>query len=141
MASNRARLHNDNDHDYENYFKGEKVVIKAKSFIDGDLFEMTELKGTYLPPIWKDDVAMIQDPKSFSMLRLERLTDGPVSVDVGFKCMKCKISLPSEKTLACHLDEAHGETEKLVIEDIDKDIHAKMAKDKAAKNSTKQAGA
>ena len=134
MAANRAKLWNDNVHDYKNIFKGETVTIKAGGFIEGDLFDLNELRGTYLPPIWKDDVAMIQDPKSYSMLRLERL-DPNISVEVGYKCMSCKLSLPSEKTLAVHLEEAHSGSEKLVIDEVDKDIQAKLHKDKAAKES------
>lgn len=113
MATQKARLWNDNEYDYENFYQGEKFVIPAKKFIEGDVFQMSEMKGIYKQAQWLDDVAKIQDPKSFSKLRIELLGDGKPTADAGFRCMKCKAPCPSEKTLALHMEEAHAGAAKL----------------------------
>lgn len=122
MAAPRAKLWNDNDYDYENFYQGEKFVIPAKKFIEGDLYQMSEMKGIYKQATWLDDIAKIQDPKTFSRLRLEVLTKE--AAEVGFRCMKCKTPCPSEKTLALHMEEAHPNAPKLEsVDDIPQATH------------------
>lgn len=80
---NLAKVWNDNHLDFVGSFKGEKVHIPAKSFIEMEYDEAISFKS-YPHPMQFDGMGQ-QKPESFKMIRVEGKRDDG-NVTVAYRC-------------------------------------------------------
>lgn len=99
----RARVWNDNSYPYQEVFKGEKIYIPAKSYIEMDEDEAHQFRGTYSPP--KLNVDGVHLPEGFKIIRVERLSGEAVvapKID-ELQCLACKYKGSNPADLEEHL--------------------------------------
>lgn len=126
----RVKVYNDNPHVkvWKEQFKGEPIEIKYGTPLEMEFYEGHEFKGQYYPPVIKPDET--QDPKSFKMIRVEKIEDTdeqtPEDGEI-FKCQACKKTFNTEKALHAHSDKTHGDA--IVIDPvIEKEIARKRGR-------------
>lgn len=95
-----VKVWNDNVHPFTQVFKGEKVHIPAKSFIEMQWDEAIEFKS-YPSPMEFDGMTN-QKPESYKMIRVEGRPDAEATV-VAFKCHLDGTLHPSKAALEEHL--------------------------------------
>ena len=105
----RAKVWNDSDHDWSEVFKGEKLHIPARKFIEMEFYDAHEFKSQYSPiKIKADDT---QDEKSYKRIRVEKVAqeDGEVDRQEVFPCNLCKKVFNSEEALIKHSAKEHAD--------------------------------
>lgn len=123
----RVKVWNDNVHDIKEKFKGDDIFIKAKGFIEMELFEANDYRGQYYPMILGSDGT--QDPKSFKMIRIERITDsGEIEAPALHVCQACAKKYESAPVLKAHIDTEHADAARLEIPDVDETIKKRTKK-------------
>lgn len=110
----KCRVWNDNPHtDWKELFKGEWVNIPKGKCIEMEFYEAHEFKGQYSPIKLRSDET--QDPASFKMIRVEKITDledGEIEVQAEtFPCNLCKKVFDSDDALLKHTAKAHPDVE------------------------------
>lgn len=116
-----VKVWNDNDLDFKTKFKGEEVIVKARGFIEMELFEANDFRGQYHPVSVASNG--LQDPLSFKMIRIERPSDSKIEVDLNAHvCMQCKKKYESEPVLKAHIDSAHADAQRLELPEMDEEI-------------------
>lgn len=115
----QVKVWNDNIYPLKQLFKGNSVLIPAKSFIEMEFYEAHEFLGTYHPVDYDADGK--QDPKSYKMLRVER-EDAVKGIQAKIKknlCIVCKHESPSPEELKAHITVQHKDHAKLALPDVD----------------------
>lgn len=124
-----VKVWNDNIHDLDETFKGDKILIPAGKYIEMDPYEANDFKGQYKQRVL--DASGLQDPKSFKMVRIEKSNHLAPVAPMLHKCQVCGIGYESEKVLGAHADEAHADVARLEIPYVDEELKAKKAIKKA----------
>jgi hypothetical protein len=119
----RVKVWNDNVHPYTEIFKGDKIYIEAKSFIEMEEDEALQFQGKFSPPIYDGDKNHM--PQGFKMIRIDR-GGAPIvpAKPTSFACNACKEVFQTEKSLALHSEHAHKD-EAFVDETAEAEITAK----------------
>lgn len=142
----KVTVFNLNSHPLHELFKGEEVLIEANDYWrdkkgnvkELDIYEANDFRGQYHPVPFDGSGKMINDPKHFKMLRMDKVgeeaSDTTEDDTPTFKCMaaQCKHTSPSSEELAAHIKVRHPSAETLVLPDEDKAIRARQKKGKAA---------
>lgn len=114
----RVKVWNDNPHtDWTEMFKGEKISIPSGKCIEMEFFEATEFKGQFSPIRIKGDET--QDPKSFKMIRVEKINQEDGELDIRHdisQCNLCKKSFNSEAALLKHSEAQHAD--QMVVDNL-----------------------
>lgn len=121
----KVKVWNDNVHDYKENFRGVEVFIKAKSFVEMEEMEAIKFRGNFSPVEVDHDGQPL--PRSYKMIRIEKIGDGQLTEEKGFPCMACGKSYESEKVLNAHIEEKHSELW------ADQDFKEKKTKEKNKK--------
>lgn len=106
----RAKVWNDNTCEWTEMFKGEKVTIPAGKYIEMEFYDAHEFKGQYSPIKIKPDDT--QDPKSFKMIRVVKVTQEDGELDDSkqvFPCNLCKKVFTTEAALIAHSAKEHAD--------------------------------
>lgn len=119
----QVKVWNDNIYPLSQFFKGNKVLIPAKSFIEMEFYEAHEFLGTYHPIDYDADGK--QDPKTYKMLRVDR-QDAVRGIQAKIKnlCSVCKHESPSKEELEAHVKARHSDHVKLELPEVDESILA-----------------
>lgn len=122
----RVKVWNDNNHELKELFKGDKVSIPAKGFIEMEFYEAHEFKGQYHPQPVDNDGKLLQDSKYFKIIRIEPI-DGTKKEEVqsSHVCMQCKHMSPSSEELEAHVKVRHSSAARLELPAEDEVIAAK----------------
>lgn len=126
-----VRVWNDHTEDHVEEFRGDKVVIKAKGFVEMPYPDAVQFRGQFTPII-RDGLGNDLKPKR---IRIERgAAPAPVvETKKTFTCMACVEDFPSQEKLDDHTADKH------LDEVLDKDAKEKLAKRQA--NNARRAGA
>jgi hypothetical protein len=124
----QVRVWNDNVHPYEEIFKGDKLLIGSKDFIEMDENEAVQFKGTFKPPVLNVDGVHL--PEGFKMIRVEKIQDHPsvVKADDSLQCNACKYKASSKADFDEH-SKTHAE-HVLVDEVAEAEIKARKMRSK-----------
>tara|TARA_R110000868_G_scaffold62962_3_gene189966 strand:- start:19733 stop:20128 length:396 start_codon:yes stop_codon:yes gene_type:complete len=106
----KAKVWNDNDYVYKEYFKGDNIVIPPKSFIEMDYDEAVMFRGTFNSIVRDAD----GQPKreSYKMIRIEKpqgADEVQTKVDPN-KCIACGKGFSNQGALAQHVFDEHPES-------------------------------
>lgn len=111
-----VRVYNDNTYPFTQVFKGDRIHIPAKKFIEMEDDEAVMFRGTYSPILV--DGANNHLPESYKMIRIvypkDYVNDKPTD---KFKCQACgkEFDTPEildEHTFSLHLDSMSDKDEK-----------------------------
>lgn len=103
---NVAKVWNDNELPFEQDFKGTKVKIPAKSFIEMEYDEAISFKS-YPAPMRFDGMGQ-QTKDSYKMIRVEG-TPGANNQVTAFKCHADGSLHPSQEALNAYVQNNHAE--------------------------------
>ena len=104
----QAKVWNDNEHVFtDDSFKGEKITIPPKSFIEMEYGEANEFKYKYSPIKVGGDNQQL--PSSYKMIRVEPIGEPEAVKVAGVNCQACGKTYESQKVLDAHIDEQHLE--------------------------------
>lgn len=137
----QVKVWNDNTHDLVELFKGNKVMIPAKSFIEMEYYEAGEFKGQYHPRPVDNDGKMVDDAKHYKMVRIEKPTDKAVPIKAvgGFACMKCQQAYQAQDELDFHVKSKHADAARLELPEQDAELARQFDQSKALKAEAKGA--
>lgn len=124
-----VRVWNDNTHPYEEVFKGDKIFIPSKEYIEMDENEAIQFKGTFKSPVLNVDGVHL--PEGYKMIRIEKITDqdtGPKLDELS--CLACKYKASSKADLDEHV-KTHS-AQALVDEVAEAELKARRGKAKAS---------
>jgi hypothetical protein len=123
-----VRVWNDNVHPYEEVFKGDKIFIPSKQFIEMDENEAIQFKGTFKSPVLNVDG--VHMPEGFKMIRVEKILNDSSAIKVDeLQCVACKYKAESKADLAEHL-KTHSD--QILIDEIaEEELKSKKGKAKA----------
>lgn len=122
----QVRVWNDNVHPYEELFKGEKIKIPPKSFIQMDMEEAVHFRGT-MPPLLKRGDGT-QDPLSYKMIRIQEGSEPIVEIKRDeLTCMACSYHASSKEDLHEHEGAAHA-AQVTVDEEAEKEVAKKRGR-------------
>lgn len=111
MTKGKVKVWNDNSVIWTESFKGEKITIPAKSFVEMDFYEAHEFKGQFSPVKLKGDGT--QDPTTFKMIRVEMPTketaDGDDDGQEIFQCNMCRKIFTTDAALTKHSESQHAD--------------------------------
>lgn len=99
----KVRVWNDNIYPYQEIFKGDKIRIGSKEFIEMDEEEANQFRGTFSPMVYDADGNDI--PQGYKMIRIEKITaeSAPLPKVDEKVCYACKYKAASESDLTEHL--------------------------------------
>jgi len=118
-----VRVYNDNVIDHVENFKGTKIKIPSKGFIEMDSEEAVLFKGQFFPPQF--DKGKIQTIESMKVIRVEHINSesvGNKKEPETYKCMKCGHKAINASALKAHIKQSHIES--MVDEDAKQEILA-----------------
>lgn len=103
----QVKVWNDNVHDFSDAnFKGEKIHIPSKGYIEMEFNEANEFRCKYSPMVDSGDGT--QDPRSYKIIRIEKPESAKlVATPAGFPCQACGKTYESTGMLNLHIDENH----------------------------------
>ncbi len=135
--SYKVKVFNKNVHPLKEIFKGNEVFIAAQDYWRDekgkvkvmDVYEANDYRGQYAPVPFDGSGKMIDDPRHFKMIELQR-TDSDRETDETedktsiHKCMapSCKHVSPSSEELSAHVKVRHPGVETLVLPEEDREI-------------------
>ena len=104
----RVRVWNDNVLDHTETFKGDRIHIPKKSFIEMDQDEAVQFKSNFFPPRKHSNGLQTDDSKK--IIRLE-LIEGATAAPEPEKhqCMKCGQVCATKAALSQHVKHKHLE--------------------------------
>lgn len=102
----KVRVWNDNIHDYKEKFRDEKIVIKAKHFIEMEEDQANLFRGTFSPILVDADGNKVAE--GFKMIRLEKITESEAKALESFNCHVCQYEAVSGEGLDEHVKETHS---------------------------------
>ena len=125
----KVRVWNDNQYEYSEELNGDKIFIPPGKFIVMDTREAEYFLGKMPRNALKLDAYGNQDPRSFKMLRIERISNKQDPLYVDLVCNLCNFVAPTKTALTAHSKE-HGEEnaktrEMLKAENLDTDEEVK----------------
>ena len=108
----KVKVYNDNQAMpiWKETFKGNEITIEYGKPIEMDFFEAHEFKGTFFPQKFLAD--QTQDPKSFKMIRVEKVDMNEIHQQTSksdIKCWVCKKPFPSQKAMTIHAVNEHSD--------------------------------
>lgn len=98
-----VRVYNDNVYPYDEVFKGDKIHIPSKKFIEMDEFEAIQFRGTFKAPVLDADGN--HTAAGFKMIRLEKITgEAPAAPKVDeLQCLACKYKATTKEDFNEHV--------------------------------------
>jgi hypothetical protein len=114
---NLAKVYNDNSIPFSQEFKGDKITIKAKGYIEMEYDEAMAFKSA--PFNMEFDGMSQQKPESYKMIRVEGKPDSGNQV-TAFKCMADGSLHPSLQALNEYVQKNHVEKQAAPEETIKK---------------------
>lgn len=103
----QVRVYNDNTYVYRERFMDDDIVIEAGKYITMDEQKAVRFRGTYSPVELDHDGKPL--PKSYKMIRLEKVDAQASKVEEKFSCMACAKDFTNQKSLDQHIDASHQE--------------------------------
>jgi hypothetical protein len=119
----KVRVWNDNVYPYQETFKGDKIYIGSKSFIEMDEESANQFRGTYSPMVLDADGNDM--PQGYKMIRLEPITGevAPVVKVDDLQCLACK---HKSATKAEYDDHVKTHSSQLFVDELaEKELQAK----------------
>lgn len=113
----RARVWNMGPLDLNETFKGDVMTIKAGEYKEMEFFDAHEYKSQFAPIF--SDASGRHDPKSFKIIKIEKIGDEAESHVSTHKCMSCGKSYESEPVLKAHASTEHAEQAAVEIPEVD----------------------
>lgn len=104
----RAKVFNDNIYPYNETFKGEKISIPVKGFIEMDYDEAIEFRGAFSSI--ERDATGTPKPSSYKMIRVEKIGGDDAAIVDTNKCVACGKAFAGQGELANHIFEQHPES-------------------------------
>lgn len=104
----QARVWNDNTYPFTDPdFKGDKIHIPSKSYIEMEYNEANEFRGKF-SPIYRDADGQ-PTPQSYKMIRIEKIEDSSPKEKVAemHACHGCRDKFLTKEELENHIDEHH----------------------------------
>lgn len=109
------RVWNDNVHPYKETFKGDKIEIGAKKFIEMSEDDAYQFKGTFSPMVLDADGN--DTPLGYKMIRLEKITADSALPEVDeLRCLACGFKASSPGVLDLHAKESHAD--QVVVDEV-----------------------
>ena len=103
----KVKVWNDNNHPFQQRFKGEQIKIEANSFIEMNWDDAIQFKS--YPHPMKFDGMGNQAPESFKMIRIEGSGVPAAGYQVvAFRCQKDGSLHPSKEALDAHIATLDG---------------------------------
>jgi len=119
----QVKVWNDNDYPLKEIFKGDPIEIGPHQFKMMEFYEAYEFKGQYHPQPIDNDGKLLNDPKYFKKVRIERLDAGAVEeAKPTHVCMQCKHASPSPEELEAHMKFRHADVARLELPEVDQDV-------------------
>lgn len=118
----KVRVYNENTFPYDDEFKGEKIHIPAKGYIEMDYYDAFEFKGAFKSPKRDGDGQPL--PSSFKMIRIDETAQAPEVLSKEHACIACKYKAGTAAALEAHVKEAHSE-QTVVDEEAEREIKAR----------------
>lgn len=122
----KVKVWNDNDFDWKEDFKGEKVTIPAKGHVEMDAQEAVEFRGQY--PGFNRLADGTQDPKTMKKIRIEKpihTEEEEEGVEL-FGCHACRKVFTTEDLLTKHAEKEHSD--KVVVDPVaEKELRTKKS--------------
>lgn len=103
----QVKVWNDNEYPFSDEFKGDKITIPPKKFIEMEYYDAHEFRGKYSPI--KVDGDGQHMPQSYKMIRIEKI-GSPEVTQLGVTCQACGKVYESQGVLDAHIDEQHLES-------------------------------
>lgn len=97
----KVKVWNDNNHPFEQRFKGEIIKIEANSFVEMNWDDAVQFKS-YPSPMKFNGMGM-QDPTSFKMIRIDGKAVTPEERVVAYRCQKDGSLHHSKEALEAHI--------------------------------------
>lgn len=132
-----AKVWNDSEHEWKEKFKGDLIVIPAKSFIEMEFYDAHAFKGQF-PGIFLDANDQ-QIPQSMKIIRVEGEPPGALKTD-QMNCQMCKEKFLSFASLNDHVSLRHKDSV-IVDEEAEEAIATKRRGRKPKSEATTQEGA
>ncbi len=124
------RVWNDNTHPYRENFKGDKIEILAKQYVEMSEDDALQFKGTFSPPIRDADGNDL--PQGYKMIRIERITGEVEAPQVDeLRCLACNFKASSPTVLELHSKESHAQ-QVVVDEEAEAALKARPKRAKAS---------
>lgn len=98
-----VKVWNDNVHPFEQEFKGEKIKIAARGFVEMDYEDAVQFRGCYYPP--RFDGARNQTPESYKMIRVD--SPAKQTEQTWQICAACGDRFANQAELDQHVDKNH----------------------------------
>jgi hypothetical protein len=118
-----VRVWNDNIYPYKEVFKGDKIYIEPKQYIEMNEEDAKAFRGTFAPMVFDADGN--DTPQGYKMIRIEKITSEPspsIKVD-DLLCLVCKYKASSKADLSEHLKTHSGQ---IVVDELaEKEMQAK----------------
>ena len=106
----KVRVHNLNQFDHTEKFRGDVITIKAGEFIIMEREDAVLFKSAFTPPV--KDKGGLQKPESFKMIKLEIIDENEEPAAAGPKdhvCQACGFKAMSAAGLKSHIRSNHVE--------------------------------
>lgn len=111
----QVKVWNKNIHPLTELFKGNQITIPAGKYIEMEFFEAHEFKGQYHAQPVDVDGRLLDDPKHYKMITIEKAGGAEAVVLTDHMCLVCKHKSPSEEELDAHVKVRHADQAKLEL--------------------------
>jgi hypothetical protein len=101
----KVRVWNDNTYPHTEMFKGDRIHIPAKQYVEMEFYEAHEFKGQYTAI--KRDFDGNPVPESYKMIRIEKIEGAAAQDAPKVSCQACGKSFLSQHDLDDHIDAEH----------------------------------
>lgn len=122
----KVKVWNDSEYDWTEPFKGEKITIKSKQFIEMDESDAVDFRGQF--PGYLKLADGTQDPKTMKKIRIEKpkhTEEEEEGMEI-FPCQACRKVFTTEELLLKHSDKEHSD--KVIVDPVaEKELKSKKS--------------